>query len=98
MEKSPERAQKLLIWIQTAIKDGYLRNPGIVGVKWLNNFLKGYNIKPYDLRRIGADHASRVHGGHNDSHRMILRSIALRHSPDGPHSSAEHYGIMNDRN
>ncbi|CAJ0837416.1 13627_t:CDS:1 [Entrophospora sp. SA101] len=106
MEKNPERACQLLTWIQTAIKNGHLRNPGIVGVKWLNKFLKkyesetlcsAYNLKPSDLRKIGADHACIVHEGRNDADRLNIRRKALRHSPDGPHSPAENYAIINDR-
>jgi hypothetical protein len=97
MEKNPESACQLLIWIQTAIKNGHLRDPGIVGVKWLNKFLKKYNLKPGDLRKIGADHACIVHEGCNDADRLNIRRKALRHSPDGPHSPAENYAIINDR-
>jgi len=43
-----------------------------VSVYPINNFLKPYGISSCHLRKIGADHASRVHGG-NDSRRQYLR-------------------------
>ncbi|POG59101.1 hypothetical protein GLOIN_2v1488089 [Rhizophagus irregularis DAOM 181602=DAOM 197198] len=69
MEKSETRAKELLTWIQKSIDSGILRDPGKPGVKWFNTYLKQYNIKPSDLRKIGLDHLSRVDGGRNDSHR-----------------------------
>ena len=72
MEKNEARAQELLTWIQKSIDSGILRDPGKPGVKWFNTYLKQYNIKPSDLRKIGLDHLSRVHGGRNDSHHQTF--------------------------
>ncbi|RHZ89296.1 hypothetical protein Glove_16g136 [Diversispora epigaea] len=44
MEKDPERAKELLIWIQNTISSGQIGDPGKAGVKWLNVFLKNYNL------------------------------------------------------
>ncbi|CAG8757125.1 13356_t:CDS:2, partial [Dentiscutata erythropus] len=44
----------------------------------------------YDLYG-SADHAFRVHGGRNDSHRQYLRQLACRHKI-GHASSVKHYG------
>ncbi|CAG8693478.1 16751_t:CDS:2 [Rhizophagus irregularis] len=55
--------------MQAEKHSGILRDPGKPGVKWFNTYLKQYNIKPSDLRKIGLDHLSRVDGGRNDSHR-----------------------------
>ncbi|CAG8764434.1 28611_t:CDS:2 [Gigaspora margarita] len=62
----------------------------------LNQFLSRYKITSFILRKIGADHASKVHGGRNDSRCQYLRQLACRHKI-GHASSVEHYGVMNDR-
>ncbi|KAG9301856.1 hypothetical protein G9A89_004535 [Geosiphon pyriformis] len=100
MEKNPIRARELLIWIQKSIPDKFPfllkdkdRNTNVVP---LNLFLSRHRITSYMLRKIGADHASRVHGGKNDSGRQYLRQLACRHKI-GHASSVEHYGVMNDR-
>ncbi|CAG8843973.1 42126_t:CDS:2, partial [Gigaspora margarita] len=62
----------------------------------LNLFLSRYRITSFILRKIGADHASRVHGGKNDSCHQYLRQLACRHKI-GHASSVEHYGVMNNR-
>lgn len=95
MVMDESRARELLTWVQNAIKSGMLRDPGVPGVKWFNTFLKQYNLKPGDLRKIGLDHAARVNGGKNDSHRQTLRSIAARHKR-GRVLPVQHYGIIND--
>ncbi|CAG8679006.1 18178_t:CDS:2, partial [Gigaspora margarita] len=69
---------------------------GNTNVAPLNLFLSRHRITSFILRKIGADHASRVHGGKNDSCRQYLRQLACRHKI-GHASSVEHYGIMNDR-
>ncbi|UZO08008.1 uncharacterized protein OCT59_028276 [Rhizophagus irregularis] len=68
MEKDPERARELLIWIQEAIKAGKLRDPP-------------YKSLPKDLRKIGGKHACRTHGGPKSTpqHLSNLTKIALRH-------------------
>ena len=66
-----------------------------VSVHPINNFLAPYGISSCHLRKIGADHASRVHGGKNDSRRQYLRQLACRHKI-GHALSVEHYGVMND--
>ncbi|CAG8843382.1 25330_t:CDS:2, partial [Gigaspora margarita] len=62
----------------------------------LNQFLSRYKIISFILRKIGADYASRVHGGRNDSRYQYLRQLACRHKI-GHALSVEHYGVMNDR-
>ena len=80
MEKNPIRARELLIWIQKSIPDKFpflLKDKdGNTNVVPLNQFLSRYKITSYMLRKIGADHASRVHGGKNDSGYQYLRQLA----------------------
>ena len=61
----------------------------------INLILARHGITSNKLRKIGADHASRIHGGRNDSHRQYLRKLACRQVV-GRHESVESYGIMND--
>ena len=91
MEKDPERARELLIWIQEAIKARKLRDPvydkngkrNIGNVRSFNEFLKQkpYKSLPKDLRKIGGKHACRTHGGPKSTpqHLSNLTKIALRH-------------------
>jgi hypothetical protein len=76
MEKNPIRARELLIWIQRSIPDKFpflLKDKdGNTNVAPLNQFLSCHRITSFILRKIGADHASRVHGGRNDSCRQYL--------------------------
>ena len=69
---------------------------GNTNVAPLNQFLSQHKITSFILRKIGADHASRVHGGKNDTGRQHLQQLACRHKI-GHASSVEHYGVMNDR-
>ncbi|CAG8809144.1 20047_t:CDS:2, partial [Gigaspora margarita] len=92
--------RELLIWIQRSIPD---RFPFLLkdkdentNVAPLNQFLNRHKITSFILRKIGADHASRVHGGRNDSRYQYLRQLVCRHKI-GHASSVEHYGVMNDR-
>ncbi|CAG8791044.1 24752_t:CDS:2, partial [Dentiscutata erythropus] len=66
IEKNPIQARELLIWIQRSILDKFpflLKNKdGNTNVAPLNQFLSRHRITLYMLRKIGADHASRVHG------------------------------------
>src|SRR4051794_13029349 len=99
MEKNPLRAKDLLTWIQKAIpeKFTFLRKnkSGIVNVNPINHTLDQHGITSSKLRKIGADHASRIHEGRNDSHRQYLRKLACRQVV-GRHESVESYGVMND--
>ena len=102
MEKNPIRARELLIWVQRSIPDKFpflLKDKdGNTNVAPLNQFLSRHKITSFILRKIGADHASRIHGSRNDSRRQYLRQLACRHKI-GHASSVEHYGVivMNDR-
>ena len=69
---------------------------GNTNVVPLNQFLSHYRITSYMLRKRGADHASRVHEGKNDSRRQYLQQLACRYKI-GHASSVEHYDVMNDR-
>jgi len=99
MEKDPIRAKEFLTWIQKAIpeKFPFLRKnkSDIVNVNPINLTLAKHGITSNKLRKIGADHASRIHGGRNDSHRQYLRKLACRQVV-GCHESVESYGVMND--
>ncbi|CAG8775460.1 18974_t:CDS:1, partial [Dentiscutata erythropus] len=100
IEKNLIQARELLIWIQRSIPDKFpflLKNKnGNTNVAPLNQFLSRYRITSYMLRKIGADHAFRVHGGRNDSCYQYLWQLACRHKID--HAlSVKHYGVMNDR-
>ncbi|KAF0420608.1 hypothetical protein F8M41_006923 [Gigaspora margarita] len=68
MEKNPIRARELLIWIQRSIPDKFpflLKDKdGNTNVVPLNQFLSRHRITSFILRKIGAVHASRVHGDH----------------------------------
>ncbi|RHZ87775.1 hypothetical protein Glove_30g100 [Diversispora epigaea] len=78
---------------------GYAKNKdrgGNTNVTMLNQFLSRHKITSSILRKIGADHASRVHGGKNNSRRQTLRQLACRHKI-GHALSVEHYGVINDR-
>ncbi|KAF0398403.1 hypothetical protein F8M41_009857 [Gigaspora margarita] len=97
MEKNPERAKKLLTWIQDAIATRKLRNPVYsinrkhsTGV--FSKFLKAYGIIAKRLRKIGGKHASRVHSGQNSTsqHLAFLSRIAMRHKMDC-HDSGMYY-------
>src|SRR5438128_8811860 len=83
MEKNPVRARELLIWIQKAIPKRFpflsKGEDDNVNVYPINNFLASYGISSCHLRKIGADHTSRVHGGKNDTRRRHLRQLACRH-------------------
>ncbi|RIB30498.1 hypothetical protein C2G38_2152432 [Gigaspora rosea] len=63
---NPIQARELLIWIQRSILDKFsflLKDKdGNTNVVPLNQFLSCYRITSFILRKIGADHASRVHG------------------------------------
>ncbi|CAG8780786.1 25721_t:CDS:2, partial [Gigaspora margarita] len=67
MEKNPIQARELLIWIQKSITDKFpflLKDKdGNTNVAPLNQFLSRHKITSFILRKIGADHASRIHGG-----------------------------------
>ncbi|RIB00867.1 hypothetical protein C2G38_2232638 [Gigaspora rosea] len=100
MEKNPIRARELLIWIQRSILDKFPfllkdkdRNTNIV---LFNQFLSRHRITSFILRKIGANLASKVHGGRNDSYYQYLRQLACRHKI-GHASSVEHNGVINDR-
>ncbi|CAB4390338.1 unnamed protein product [Rhizophagus irregularis] len=99
MEKDPIRAKEFLDWIQKAIpgKFTFLRKnkSGIVNVNPINLILAKHGITLKKLRKIGADHASRIHGGKNDSRRQRLRKLACRQVV-GRDESVQRYGIMND--
>ena len=76
MERESKRAIELLTWIQKAIPKTFpflLKGEnGYVKVYPLNRFLIPHDITSYQLRKFGADHASRVHGGKNDSCRQRI--------------------------
>jgi len=71
-KKNPVRARELLTYLDPK---GYTKNIFIpvkgeddnVNFYSINNFLAPYGIGSCHLRKIGADYASRVHGGKNDS-------------------------------
>ncbi|CAI2193990.1 13624_t:CDS:1, partial [Funneliformis geosporum] len=67
----------------------------IVNVNPINLILAKHGITSNKLRKIGADHASRIYGGRNDSHYQYLRKLACRQVV-GHHKSVESYGVMND--
>ncbi|GBC03482.1 hypothetical protein RclHR1_05140016 [Rhizophagus clarus] len=73
MEKDPIRAKEFLTWIQKAIPEKFpflqKNKSGIVNVNPINLILAKHGITSKKLRKIGADHASRIHKGKNDSHR-----------------------------
>ena len=99
MKKDAIRAKEFLDWIQKVIpeKFTFLRKnkSGIVNVNPINLILAKHGITSKKLRKIGADHASRVHGGKNDSRRQRLRKLACRQVV-GRDESVQRYGIMND--
>ena len=82
----------MLTWIQNAISSGQMGKPG---VKWFNRFLKGYNLIPRHLRKIGAIYAVVVRGAKNLAHAMTIAGEALRHSPDNHTSPAQNYVVVN---
>ena len=72
MEKNPECAKELLIWIQDAIKAKKLSDPVFteseIRSAWpFNEFLKqeSYRTISKKLRDYGSKHASRIHSGKN---------------------------------
>ncbi|CAI2174923.1 9245_t:CDS:1, partial [Funneliformis geosporum] len=54
-----------------------------------------YGITLNKLRKIGADHTSRIYGGRNDFHHQYLRKLACRQVV-GHHESVESYGVINN--
>ena len=99
MEKNPEQARKLLIWIQKAIPPKFpflIRDKdGNVNVHPINNFLAIYRISSSYLRKIGSDHAIIIHKGKTRSKCNRLCKLALRHKIN--REASDHYGVMNDR-
>ncbi|CAB4397708.1 unnamed protein product [Rhizophagus irregularis] len=99
MEKDPIRAKEFLAWIQKAIPEKFTflqkNKSGIVNVNPINLVLAKHGITSNKLRKIGADHASRIHRGKNDSRRQRLRNLTCRQVV-GRDESVQHYGIMND--
>ncbi|RHZ82975.1 hypothetical protein Glove_101g10 [Diversispora epigaea] len=100
MEKNPKGTIELLTWIQKTIPKTFpflLKGEnGYVKVYSLNRFLAPHGITSYYLRKISADHASRVHGGKNNSCHQRYRDLATRHKK-GYRATARHYGMINDR-
>ena len=83
MEKNPEQARKLLIWIQKAIPVKFpflIRDKdGDVNVHPINKFLAIYGISSSYLRKIRSDYAIIIHGDKNFSKCNCLCKLALRH-------------------
>ena len=71
MEKNPLRVKELLTWIQKAIPEKFRflqkNKSDIVNVNPINLILAKHGITSNKLRKLGVDHASRIHGGKNDS-------------------------------
>lgn len=61
----------------------------------LNRFLAPHRITSCLLRKMGADHATIVHKGKNESRRQTLQQLACRHKTS--RTSIKDYGVMNDR-
>ena len=81
MEKNLLRVKELLTWIQKAIPEKFTlrkNKSGIVNVNPINLTLAKHEITSKNLRKIGADYASRIHGGKNDFRRQRLRKLACR--------------------
>src|SRR5437764_962841 len=99
MEKNPEQARKLLIWIQKAIPAKFsllIRDKdGNVNVHSINNFLAIYGISLSYLRKIRSNHAIDIYGNENDSKRKHICQLALRHKVII--IASDHYGVMNNR-
>jgi hypothetical protein len=89
----------LLTWIQKAIPEKFTflqkNKSSIVNVNPINLTLIQHGITSRKLRKIGADHASRIHEGKNDSRCQCLQKLACRQVV-GQDESVQHYGIMND--
>lgn len=83
-----ERATELLGWVQRAISSHKLPDPGTPGSKPYRTLLAPYNLKPKDLRAIGANIYSE--SAQCDAERLYQRRLALRHLNLGP-SAAERY-------
>src|SRR5436309_6086018 len=91
MEKNPEHARELLIWIQDAIKAKKLSDPvftesGTQNAWPFNEFLKQ---EPYrtilgKLRDYGSKHTSRIHGDPKATpqYLKLLSRIAMRQESD----------------
>ncbi|RHZ47838.1 hypothetical protein Glove_566g31 [Diversispora epigaea] len=102
MEKDEKRACELFTWIQKAIANGVLRDPGIPGIKWFNSFLKPYGIKPSDLRELGANYTAMIHEPENPGQRLNIMREALRHnpryvSPVKHYAHASHIAYLEDK-
>ena len=99
MEKDPIQAKELLTWIQNAIPEKFTflqKNcNGIINVNPINTTIAEHRITLHKLRVIGANYASRIHGGRNDSYRQYLQKLACRQVV-GRVVSVEYYGIIND--
>ena len=61
----------------------------------INLTLAKYGITSNKLKKIEADHASRIHGGRNDSHHQYLWKLACRQVV-GHYESVKSYGIINN--
>src|SRR5439155_10545146 len=68
---------------------------GIVNINPINLTLAKHGITSNKLRKIGTDHASRIHEGRNDSYRQYLQKLACRQVV-GRNESVESYGVIND--
>jgi len=98
MEKDPEHARTLLIWIQKAIKARRLSDPTFSenekrNTRAFSKFLKPYKITPKILRKIGGKHAFRVHSDSNPTHQQIdlLSRRALRYKIMRYNASVTHF-------
>ncbi|CAH1769184.1 156_t:CDS:2, partial [Entrophospora sp. SA101] len=67
---------------------------GKPGVKWFNRFLKGYDLVPKHLRKIGAVYGAVIHGAKNPAHLMTIAGECLRHSSDNHTSPVQNYVVI----
>ncbi|RGB32100.1 hypothetical protein C1646_763281 [Rhizophagus diaphanus] len=71
------------------------KQDSIVNVNPINLTLAKHGITSNKLKKIGADHVSRIYRGRNDSYCQYLQKLACRQVV-GHHESEESCGVMND--
>src|SRR3989440_11948485 len=81
--------------MQNAIISGRMGDPGKPGVKWFNRFLKGYDLVPKHLRKLGAVYGAVVYKAENPAHIYTIAGECLRHNPDNHTSPVQNYVVVN---
>ncbi|RHZ54574.1 hypothetical protein Glove_426g14 [Diversispora epigaea] len=78
-----------------AISSGQMGDLSKPGAKWFNKFLKGYDLVPKYLRKLGAVYAVITNRAKNMAHAYTIAEEALRHNFDNHTSPVQNYVVVN---